>query len=81
MRRYRSHKVVEAGVIRELGSGRVLVSDSPHDHIDTTEWIDVPADIFARGTPSIGVDYLVRYEDGYVSWSPRAAFEAGYAPE
>jgi hypothetical protein len=71
MRRYRSHKVVEAAVIAEVQPGRVRVGH---------EWIDVPTDIFARdGQPIIGVDYLVRYADGYVSWSPRAAFEEGYA--
>jgi len=32
---------------------------------------------FARGRPSDG-DYLVRYEDGYLSWSPKKAFENGY---
>jgi len=72
MRRYRSHKVVEAGVVQHIDVGSVTVDD---------EVIPVPAGIFARGTPSIGEDYLVRYEDGYVSWSPKAAFEAGYAPE
>ena len=72
MRRYRSHKVVEAGVVQHIDVGSVTVDD---------EVIPVPAGIFARGTPSIGEDYLVRYEDGYVSWSPKAAFETGYAPE
>jgi hypothetical protein len=72
MRRYRSHKVVEAGVVQHIDVGSVTVDD---------EVIPVPAGIFARGTPSIGEDYLVRYEDGYVSWSPKAAFEAGYDPQ
>jgi hypothetical protein len=31
----------------------------------------------ARGAPKIG-DYFVIYEDGYQSWSPKAAFESGY---
>ena len=72
MRRYRSHKVVEAGVVQHVEAGSVTVDD---------EVIPVPAGIFARGTPSIGEDYLVRYEDGYVSWSPKATFEAGYDPQ
>jgi len=72
MKRYRSHKVVEAGVVQHVEAGSVTVDD---------EVIPVPADIFARGVPVIGVDYLVRYADGWVSWSPKATFEAGYDPE
>ena len=72
MKRYRSHKLVEAGVIQHVEVGSVTVDD---------EVIPVPDGIFVRGVPVIGVDYLVRYADGYVSWSPKAAFEAGYAPE
>jgi hypothetical protein len=84
MKRWKSHKQVEAGIIAELGSGRVLVESpgapgsadppAPVGH----EWVDVPDDIFARGTPIEGVDWLVRYADGYISWSPAAAFEEGY---
>jgi hypothetical protein len=33
---------------------------------------------FGRGSPAVG-DYLVRYEpEGYLSWSPKKAFEDGY---
>lgn len=45
----------------------------------------LPADIVARGWPDRG-SMLVRYApdeahpDGYVSFSPRAAFDAGYSP-
>lgn len=39
----------------------------------------VHGDFFSRGIPPAG-SYLVEYEDGYVSWSPKAAFEDGYAP-
>jgi len=69
MKSYRSHKVVEAGVIVEIEPGRVKVGH---------EWIDVPANIFARGEPTLGEDYLVLYADGYISWSPRKAFEDSY---
>lgn len=31
-----------------------------------------------HGTPEHG--YAVRYPDGYVSWSPKAVFEAAYRP-
>ena len=26
------------------------------------------------------IGYAVKYEDGYISWSPKAVFEAAYAP-
>lgn len=75
MQKYRSHKVVEAGQIN------AYATSGPHG-----PWADVgaerfklPSTVFARGTPQIG-DYLVQYLDGngYLSWSPKAVFEAGY---
>lgn len=47
--------------------------------------IEVPADIIARGEPEPG-SMLVRYApdganpDGYLAFSPREAFNAGYRP-
>lgn len=87
MQRYKCHKVVEAAqisaaIFKEDGSGRVVVvGDGPTD--DRT--FDVPAG-FKRPNagPKMnpnGGDYLVKYEDGYLSWSPRAVFEDGYSPE
>lgn len=79
MKRYVSHKIVEAGVI-------IGISQGPD--IDVAPWVDVegfgrinvPRGFTARGTPEIG-DYLVKYEDGYLSWSPKEAFEQGYTEE
>lgn len=82
MKRYRSHKVVEAGPIRGWGSsaepGTLVVDldDGGSGGIGTK--VIAPCSIFARGDPARG-DYLVRYDDGYLSWSPKAAFEAGYS--
>ena len=81
MRRFQCHKIVEAAEIvgyDNEGSGKgqfgVWVEQ-------THEWVVVPAEFFARGVPSKG-DYLIRYlPDGYLSWSPKAVFEDGYAPE
>jgi hypothetical protein len=41
--------------------------------------MEVPSATFARGRPKPN-DYLIRYADGYLSWSPARAFEAGYRP-
>jgi hypothetical protein len=38
----------------------------------------VHPNVVARGWPQVG-DYLVEYDDGYVSWSPAKAFEDGYS--
>lgn len=72
MRKYRSHKIVEAGLILEISEDRTKV------RVDD-EWIDVPSGIFVRGMPKIGADFLVRYADGYISWSPKHAFREGYS--
>lgn len=70
MRKFQSHKIVEAEQISEItGNGRIILVDG--------ESIPTPADLFARYHPSAG-DYLVRYDGGYLSVSPRAAFESGY---
>ena len=84
MKKYQSHKVVEAAQIsaasfKEDGSGRVVIVGGGETNDRT---FDVPAG-FKRPntTPAMspdGGDYLVRYEDGYLSWSPKAVFEAGY---
>lgn len=74
MKRYQCHKIVEAAPISYVGPDFVNISTGEN----IIEQIDVPADFFARGGPALG-DYLVRYEpDGYLSWSPKAVFEAGY---
>jgi hypothetical protein len=77
LQRYKSHKLVDAGKIQAIHY-RGVGDDS------VIEWVQaggrqypVPENFGARGKPVLN-DYLVRYEDGYVSWSPAAAFESGY---
>lgn len=71
--KYRSHKVVEAAPIEFLTEGMVHVKVG-----ETIHGVAVPEDFYGRGTPQLG-DYIVRYQpDGYLSWSPREAFEDGY---
>lgn len=76
--RWRSHKEVGAApLIRVDGrteSGGYVLSVGDPDHPVT---VIAPADIFARAMANAG-DYIVRYDDGYLSWSPKAAFESGY---
>lgn len=75
MRKWQSHKVVEADIILGMRmDGPPMVKVKYGEHY---EEIIVPSNFFSRGSPRIG-DYFVRYEDGYVSWSPAKAFEEGY---
>lgn len=71
--RWQCHKVVGAAPILAI-RGTVVVVDVDGKHVE----IDTPAGFGARGVPATG-DYLVVYEDGYMSHSPKATFEAGYS--
>ncbi len=75
--RYRCHKEVYALKIQGIGSGPptgyffLVPAESEYEAIPVTEeWM-------ARHKPEIG-GYWVRYDDGWSSYSPSAAFESGY---
>lgn len=78
---YTCHKRVQAaeiiGVIHLEGGGFQLAL-----HIGDGELRVIPEDssMVARYTPVVG-DFLVRYEDGYESFSPRKAFMEGYTKD
>jgi hypothetical protein len=73
--KYQCHKVVEAlklarVEILENGNGILVpVEDFPAME-KASSWVEIHQ-------PKPG-GYWVRYEDGYESWSPAAAFESGY---
>jgi hypothetical protein len=80
MPRYRCHKEVWALKIKEItrvpsGNATVTHSIVPEDRryapfVVSLEYLD-------KHSPQAGGYYVV-YEDGYRSYSPAAAFEAGY---
>ena len=73
--RYRSHKEVRALKITDVApvsDGRAILSVE-----GGFAPITVVADVVRRYMPIDG-DYLVFYDDGYRSISPRAPFEDGY---
>lgn len=72
--RFQSHKVVQAARICGWTHESVIVEVDGY-----LKEVPRPPHLFARGSPVLG-DYLVRYDDGYVSWSRRKAFEEGYVP-
>lgn len=85
MRKYQSHKVVEAVEIREffeladipLGADGAHPFKGPIVCTEAEGCIELPADISARYVPQPG-DFLIKYPDGYLSVSPRDQFVAGY---
>jgi hypothetical protein len=77
---YRSHKTVRAAPIIGILEGRTPSDPLAQRVYLETHYgtVEAPANIFARGRPTLGVDYVVIYDDGYVSWSPKKPFEEGY---
>lgn len=73
MKKYRSHKIVEAAQISEARPATFLILTTEGDTVA------VPSDFFSRGIPQPS-DYLVKYDPEYLSWSPKAVFEKGYSP-
>ena len=72
MPRYQSHKVVHALEIKAVDGTTITPADDGYGpFVVEQSWID-------RHKPDAGGFYVV-YEDGYKSYSPRAAFLGGYA--
>lgn len=79
MRRWKCHKIVEAETIRDIEPGWVD-GGGPGSRIYLNDGsvMCVGETFFARGATADHGDYLVRYEDGYLSWSPKKVFEDCY---
>lgn len=69
---FQCHKQVLAFEIGKIEGNRLYQKG------DDEAFIEVPHDYIAKH-PLNQPGYYVRYEDGYESFSPKAAFEAGYA--
>ncbi len=85
MKKYRSHKVVEAfkiGFIREprnVGEPFVLESRQPGCEASAQDVsVIVDREFMNKHEPKAG-GYYVRYPDLYESWSPAESFETGYS--
>lgn len=83
MKTYQCHKVVKAAkILNILESMQSLIPPGKGGatlFLDTNYTLQVSPEFLAKHNPEIG-GYLVRYEDGYQSYSPAKAFEEGYAP-
>lgn len=76
MPEYRSHKKLWALKIAGIASNKPLgnFKITPDNEQYSPFWVS--ADYVNRHQPAVGGYYVV-YEDGYVSFSPAAPFEAG----
>jgi hypothetical protein len=76
---YRCHKRVQAVRVKSIryhadgGATFGYEVDNQAEHAE----LDVTGEFILRHRPYLP-GYFVRYEDGYESWSPADAFEAGY---
>lgn len=75
MKTYRCHKIVQASKIIGVTTSGKAVTELELE--DGTRITDNLAALTVRHHPIVG-DYLVMYEDGYMSLSPSKAFEDGY---
>lgn len=81
MDRYKCHKEVQAIKIIEIEQDTDpnlfwIVGESKRPHLESVQvWVDL--DWLAKHKPKVG-GYFVQYSDGYRSYSPADAFEAGY---
>ena len=75
MKSYQSHKVVQAFLINKIV--RAHATSELHGEDD---YVEVLPEYMDKHQPERG-GYYVLYEDGYESWSPAPAFEAGYTEE
>lgn len=74
MQHYVGQKLVQAEAI---ASWSYITDDKVQVNLANGDHVTIPSTVFARDMPTVG-DYLVRYADGYWSWSPRKVFEDSY---
>lgn len=80
MQKYRCHKIVEAQDLAAKGVELVLGDAFIRVRLNGELLGNIPTRIVPpREIAEIEDGYIVKYEDGYTSWSPREAFEDGYA--
>lgn len=79
---WKCHKIVRAAQIKKIEAARMgaqlltIEAPNPPTPLSLCEYL-AKQEMLVRYVPVIG-DYLVVYEDGYVSFSPAKAFEEGY---
>ena len=74
LRKYKSHKIVEAGRIVRIDKN---LRNAATLTLDSGDKVEVGTSYAAKHNPQIG-GYYIRYADGYESWLPAKSFEEGY---
>ena len=80
MKVYTCHKRVEAAkilAVRDINATQVELQCGPTEVYTVGKEYMLISRLEAKNSADLG--YYVRYEDGYISWSPTKAFEEGYA--
>jgi hypothetical protein len=81
MQKYRCHKVVEAAKVNLVTSFSDTDAEGKPFIVPHKCELETDAGTFqlsyGEKMPQVG-DYVVRYADGYISWSPAEPFEDGY---
>lgn len=89
MRTYRSHKVVEAGKVVSVAhrgnaelreNARIFVAEQYEPEQIAVGVLERIEKMAGEAGQNLEGGWLIRYRDGYVSWSPASEFEAGYEP-
>ena len=65
----------EEGKMEKVYIGTKIIAAEPMDELSFVS--EIKHEIIEPGRPS-RLGYKVRYEDGYVSWSPKETFERAY---
>lgn len=86
LKQYQCHKTVEAGQIRRIEKKEsdagaleaVILIIENHNLLEPEHSVSVTVRYYEKHQPQAG-GYYVKYEDGYESYSPAAAFESGYS--
>jgi hypothetical protein len=81
MKTYRCHKVVQAAKIAKVVPSpdiQCCILQCEQDVENRIDFVTVDDEWYCKHKPQPG-GYYVRYEDGYTSYSPAEAFEAGYS--
>lgn len=84
--KWQCHKTVEAFKITEteirptIDKGKVVILIGPYGQGEVVDegWVTKHLPEGSLHRISLEGGYFVRYPDGYTSWSPAEAFEAGY---
>lgn len=83
--RWKCHKVVHAakilaaGRLESVDGFRLMLEGGYTADVSHTYVARAPTNIAGGGVAALLGGYYVVYEDGYVSWSPGAAFESGHS--